>query len=191
MNENKRSPLWGGRFGSSPAGAFERLNASIPFDARLAPYDVRGSISHATMLGERGIVSQEESAELVRGLEAVLAEVEAGTFSWTLEDEDVHTAVERRLKELVGDVALKLHTGRSRNDQVALDLHLFARDAAEKIKSGVLAAMRALVEVAEKRRDLVLPGYTHLQRAQPILLSHHLLAHFEALKRDLRRFETA
>jgi argininosuccinate lyase len=191
MNENKRSPLWGGRFGSSPAGAFERLNASIPFDARLAPYDVRGSISHATMLGERGIVSQEESAELVRGLEAVLAEVEAGTFSWTLEDEDVHTAVERRLKELVGDVALKLHTGRSRNDQVALDLHLFARDAAEEIRGGVLAAMRALLEVAEANRDLILPGYTHLQRAQPILLAHHLLAHFEALKRDLRRLETA
>src|ERR687893_921438 len=162
MNENKRSPLWGGRFGASPADAFERLNASIPFDARLAPYDVRGSISHATMLGERGIVSQEESAELVRGLEAVLAEVEAGTFSWTLEDEDVHTAVERRLKELVGDVALKLHTGRSRNDQVALDLHLFARDAAGQIRSGLLAVMRALVEVAGENRDLVLPGYTHL-----------------------------
>src|ERR687893_1797693 len=191
MNENEKSPLWGGRFGSSPAGAFERLNASIPFDVRLAPYDIRGSIAHARMLGEREIISARESEELVRGLEAVLAEVEAGEFSWSLEDEDVHTAVERRLRALVGDVGLKLHTGRSRNDQVTLDLHLFARDAADKIKSGVLAAMRALVEVAEKRRDLVLPGYTHLQRAQPILLSHHLLAHFEALKRDLRRLEVA
>ncbi|HEX2729692.1 MAG TPA: argininosuccinate lyase, partial [Rubrobacteraceae bacterium] len=141
--------------------------------------------------GGQGIVSNEEAAELVRGLEAVLTEVEAGEFSWMLADEDVHTAVERRLRELVGDVALKLHTGRSRNDQVALDLHLFGRDAAERISAGVLDAMRAFVEVAEMHRDLILPGYTHLQRAQPILLAHHLLAHFEALKRDLRRLETA
>ncbi len=191
MSEREKNPLWGGRFSASPAEAFERLNASIPFDVRLAPYDVRGSIAHARMLGKTGIVSPEESEELVRGLEAVLGEVEAGEFSWALSDEDVHTAVERRLKELVGEVALKLHTGRSRNDQVALDLHLFVRDAAEEISGGVLAAMRALAEVAEENRDLVLPGYTHLQRAQPILLSHHLLAHFEALKRDLRRLEAA
>jgi argininosuccinate lyase len=191
MSSDERNRLWGGRFGSSPAEAFERLNASIPFDARLAPYDIRGSIAHATMLGERGILAPEESREIVRGLEAVLAEVEAGEFSWTLEDEDVHTAVERRLKELVGEVALKLHTGRSRNDQVALDLHLFAREAAGEVRDGVLEAMRALVEVAESNRDLVFPGYTHLQRAQPLLLSHHLLAHFEALKRDLRRLEAA
>jgi argininosuccinate lyase len=191
MSEREKSPLWGGRFSASPAGAFERLNASIPFDVRLAPYDIRGSIAHARMLGERGVVTSEESRELVRGLEAVLGEVEAGEFSWTLADEDVHTAVERRLKEMVGDVALKLHTGRSRNDQVALDLHLFARDAAGEIREGVLAAMRALVEVAEEHKTFVLPGYTHLQRAQPILLSHHLLAHFEAFKRDLRRLEAA
>jgi argininosuccinate lyase len=191
MNEGEKNPLWGGRFAASPAEAFERLNASIPFDVRLAPYDIRGSIAHATMLGERGIVSAEESATLVRGLEAVLAEVEAGEFAWSLGDEDVHTAVERRLRELVGDVALKLHTGRSRNDQVALDLRLFARDAAEEIENRVLAAMRALVEVAEANRDLILPGYTHLQRAQPILLSHHLLAHFEAMKRDIRRLGAA
>jgi argininosuccinate lyase len=191
MSERDKGYLWGGRFGSSPAEAFERLNASIPFDVRLAPYDVRGSIAHARMLGERGIVTQGESEDLVRGLQKVLAEVEAGEFSWTLEDEDVHTAVERRLIDLVGDVGLKLHTGRSRNDQVALDLHLFARDAADEIRAGVLAAMRALVEVAEAHRDLVLPGYTHLQRAQPILLAHHLLAHFEALRRDLTRLEAA
>ena len=188
---SEKGPLWGGRFSASPADAFERLNASIPFDIRLAPYDIRGSMAHAAMLGERGIVSPEESEELVRGLEAVLAEVEAGKFAWSLGDEDVHTAVERRLKEIVGDVALKLHTGRSRNDQVALDLHLFVRDAAEEIKERVLAAMRALVEVAETNRDLILPGYTHLQRAQPILLSHHLLAHFEAFRRDLTRLEAA
>src|SRR5215210_3963712 len=149
MSDEEKNPLWGGRFSSSPAEAFERLNASIPFDVRLAPYDIRGSIAHARMLGERGTVSPGESAELVRGLEAVLAQVEAGEFSWTLEDEDIHTAVERRLGELLGEVALKLHTGRSRNDQVALDLHLFARDAAEEIRGGVLAAMGALVEVAE------------------------------------------
>jgi argininosuccinate lyase len=191
MSERERDRLWGGRFSASPAEAFERLNASIPFDVRLAPYDIRGSIAHARMLGEREIITARESEELVRGLEAVLAEVEAGEFSWTLEDEDVHTAVERRLNEMVGDVALKLHTGRSRNDQVALDLHLYAREAAEEIRGRLLAAMRALVDLAEEHGDLVLPGYTHLQRAQPILLSHHLLAHFEALKRDLRRLEAA
>jgi argininosuccinate lyase len=191
MTERDRIPLWSGRFSARPAEAFERLNASIPFDVRLAPYDIQGSIAHARMLGAREIITAEESEELVRGLEAVLAEVNTGEFSWTLEDEDVHTAVERRLREMVGDVALKLHTGRSRNDQVALNVHLFARDAAEKIKSGVLAAMRALVEVAGQHRNLLLPGYTHLQRAQPILLAHHLLAHFEALKRDLRRLEAA
>ncbi|MBA2617568.1 MAG: argininosuccinate lyase, partial [Rubrobacter sp.] len=191
MGEKNNAPLWGGRFGASPAQAFERLNASIPFDVRLAPHDIRGSIAHAKMLGEQGIVSAEESARLVCGLETVLGEVEAGTFSWTLADEDVHTAVERRLREHVGEVALKLHTGRSRNDQVALDLHLFVRDAAEGIREGVLAAMRALVEVAEANRGTVLPGYTHLQRAQPILLSHHLLAHFWAFERDARRLEAA
>src|ERR687893_621815 len=189
--KNTPGPLWGGRFGTSPAEAFERLNASIPFDVRLAPYDIRGSIAHAKMLGARGIVSEGESAELVRGLQAVLAEVEGGELSWDLSDEDVHTAGERRLREVVGDVALKLHTGRSRNDQVALDLHLFVRDAAARIRTGVLAAMRALMEVAGANRELVLPGYTHLQRAQPILLAHHLLAHFEAFKRDLRRLEAA
>ncbi|QIN78633.1 argininosuccinate lyase [Rubrobacter marinus] len=191
MSERDNGPLWGGRFGTTPAEAFERLNASIPFDARLAPYDIRGSIAHARMLGERGIVSGEEAAELERGLRAVLEEVEGGRFSWTLSDEDVHTAVERRLREIVGDVALKLHTGRSRNDQVALDLHLFVRDAAERMGEALLAVMRAIVEVAEANRDLVLPGYTHLQRAQPILLSHHLLAHFRAFERDLTRLRMA
>lgn len=189
--ETSGGHLWGGRFGSGPAEAFERLNASIPFDIRLAPYDIRGSMAHAKMLGERGIISPEEAKTLVRGLETVLREVEAGEFSWSLADEDVHTAVERRLRELVGDVALKLHTGRSRNDQVALDLHLFCRDAADRIKSGLLETMAALVEVAERHRDLVLPGYTHLQRAQPLLLAHHLLAHFWAFARDLRRLEVA
>src|SRR4028119_2133171 len=187
MGERGNAPLWGGRFGSSPAEAFERLNASIPFDARLAPHDIRGSIAHAKMLGERGIVTKEESAELVRGLEVVLGEVEAGQFSWTLSDEDVHTAVERRLREQIGGGALKLHTGRrrhdqggpapapsrpagrgapqpppgrSRNDQVALDLHLFVREAAEGIRGGVLAAMRALVEVASANREVVVRGCT-------------------------------
>ena len=191
MSERGSNPLWGGRFGASPAEAFERLNASIPFDVRLAPYDIQGSIAHARMLGERGIIPVEEVEDLVRGLRSVLEEVWSGRFSWALSDEDVHTAVERRLRELVGDVALKLHTGRSRNDQVALDLHLFVRDAAERIRAALLAAMRALVEVAEGYKDSVLPGYTHLQRAQPILLSHHLLAHFWAFERDLKRLEAA
>jgi argininosuccinate lyase len=191
MSETGSNPLWGGRFGASPAEAFERLNASIPFDVRLAPYDIQGSIAHARMLGERGIIPVKEVEDLVRGLRSVLEEVGSGRFSWALSDEDVHTAIERRLRELVGDVALKLHTGRSRNDQVALDLRLFVRDAAERIRAALLAAMRALVEVAEGHKGSVLPGYTHLQRAQPILLSHHLLAHFWAFERDLKRLEAA
>ena len=191
MSETGEGPLWGGRFGASPAETFERINASIPFDVRLAPHDIRGSIAHARMLGKQGIISGGEADELIRGLGTVLKEVEAGEFAWTLSDEDVHTAVERRLKALVGDVALKLHTGRSRNDQVALDLRLFARDAAERMEDGLLGVMRALVEMAEATRALVLPGYTHLQRAQPVLLSHHLLAHFWALRRDLGRLEAA
>ncbi len=191
MSEREKSPLWGGRFGASPAEAFEDLNASISFDVRLAPYDIRGSIAHARMLGEKGIISTEEAEELVRGLGAVLEEVESGRFTWTLADEDVHTAVERRLREVSGEVALKLHTGRSRNDQVALDLHLFVRDAAASISDALLETMRALFEVAERRQDLILPGYTHLQRAQPILLSHHLLAHFRAFERDLTRLYAA
>ena len=191
MSEENRNPLWGGRFGSSPAEAFEKLNASIPFDIRLAPYDIRGSIAHARMLGEKGMVTQEESGELVRGLRVVLEEIESGLFSWSLKDEDVHTAVERRLREIVGDVALKLHTGRSRNDQVALDLHLFVRDAAGRIRDGLLETMRALLTIAETHKGLVMPGYTHLQRAQPILLSHHLLAHFWAFERDLKRLDAA
>ncbi len=191
MSEEKRNPLWGGRFGSSPAEAFEKLNASIPFDIRLAPYDIRGSIAHARMLGQKGMVTQEESGELVRGLRVVLEEIESGLFSWSLKDEDVHTAVERRLREIVGDVALKLHTGRSRNDQVALDLHLFVRDAAGRIRDGLLETMHALLTIAETHKGLVMPGYTHLQRAQPILLSHHLLAHFWAFERDLKRLDAA
>jgi argininosuccinate lyase len=191
MSGADNGPLWGGRFGSSPAEAFERLNASIPFDARLAPYDIQGSIAHARMLGKTGIVSEDEAATLERGLVALGRKVRSGQFRWTLADEDVHTAVERRLREVVGDVALKLHTGRSRNDQVALDLHLFARDAAERVSEALIPVMRALLEVATRERGLVLPGYTHLQRAQPILLSHHLLAHFEAFRRDLTRLEAA
>ena len=189
MSDSEKSPLWGGRFGSTPAEAFERLNASIPFDVRLAPYDIRGSIAHAQMLGEKGIITGEESEELARGLEAVLEEVESGRFAWALVDEDVHTAVERRLREIVGDVALKLHTGRSRNDQVALDLHLFVRDAVEHVKDALIEVKRALLETAETHKDLIMPGYTHLQRAQPILLSHHLLAHFWTFGRDLKRLD--
>jgi argininosuccinate lyase len=191
MSRYGKDPPWGGRFASSPAGSFQRLNASIPFDVRLAPHDIRGSIAHARMLGRQGIVSEKESGELVRGLEAVLEEVNSGKFTWSLGDEDVHTAVERRLREIVGDVALKLHTGRSRNDQVSLDIHLFCREVAGGVRDGVIATMRALLEVAEREKALILPGYTHLQRAQPILLSHHLLAHFEAFKRDVKRLEIA
>ena len=177
--------------GTSPAEAFERLNASIPFDVRLAPYDLRGSVAHAKMLGARGIVSERESAELVRGLEAVLAEVESGVFSWDRSRRGCsyrgRAAVARACGRRGAQTAhgpQPQRPGRARPSPVR-------QGRRRRIGEGVLAAMRALVEVAETNRDLILPGYTHLQRAQPILLAHHLLAHFEALKRDLRRLEAA
>jgi argininosuccinate lyase len=182
---------WGGVFDQATDRRVEKFTESISFDQRLYAHDIQGSIAHARMLAKVGLLTAEECRQIEVGLTEIQLEIEAGRFAFRTELEDIHMHIERALIERTGDVGRKLHTGRSRNDQVALDLHLFARDAAERIGSDILAAMRALVGVAETYEDLVLPGYTHLQRAQPILLSHHLLAHFEALRRDLRRFGAA
>ncbi|MCC6314340.1 MAG: argininosuccinate lyase [Thermomicrobiales bacterium] len=182
---------WGGRFADSPDARLERFNASIGFDARLIREDIRGSVAHARMLGRQAIIGATEAQALEDGLWRVLAEAEAGELELTLADEDVHTGVERRLRELVGPVAGKLHTARSRNDQVATDLRLWAKGALLDLLTGVNALRAALIEVAQDHVETVMPGYTHLQRAQPIVLAHHLLAYDAMLARDADRLRDA
>jgi argininosuccinate lyase len=182
---------WGGRFAQAPDRRLEAFNASVAFDVRLVREDIRGSIAHARMLGKQGIIAVEDAAALERGLWQVDSEVESGDFTLTVADEDVHTGVERRLREIVGAVAGKLHTGRSRNDQVATDLRLWTKGAVLALMSGVLDLADALTETADANAGIAMPGYTHLQRAQPVLLAHHLLAYVAMLHRDLDRLEDA
>jgi argininosuccinate lyase len=179
--------MWTGRLSGSLDEAAARLNASLPFDRRLAPQDVRGSIAWARALARAGVLTVAEAVEVVRGLEAVAGELERGQFVFLDSDEDIHTAVERRLTELIGPLAGKLHTGRSRNDQVATDLRLWLLEALEHLDTQLREVQATLVARAEQDWGVVLPGYTHLQRAQPILLSHWWLAHFWALQRDRER----
>jgi len=179
---------WGGRFQDEQAPLFERINASLPFDYKLAPYDLAGSRAHVRMLGAIGVLEPEETSRLLEGLEAVRGEIEAGSFIWDLRDEDIHMAVERRLTELVGPLGGKVHTGRSRNDQVALDLQLYLREAVRGHLHLVLDLMDALLRRARGTQQVILPGYTHLQRAQPVSLAFHLLAYVFMLERDAARF---
>ncbi|MBN1320476.1 MAG: argininosuccinate lyase [Thermoleophilia bacterium] len=180
---------WGGRFEAAQAPLFERLHASIPFDNVLAPFDIAGSRAHVRMLADVGVLEPEERDQILAGLEQIAQEVEAGAFVWTLADEDIHMAIERRLIEIVGAVGGKMHTGRSRNDQVILDLHLYLRSAVRDHQKHVVRLMGALLEQAEQGKDTIMPGYTHMQRAQPVLLAHHLLAYFFALERDWQRLQ--
>ncbi|HLA81455.1 MAG TPA: argininosuccinate lyase [Thermoleophilia bacterium] len=182
------SKPWGGRFEAEQAPLFERLNASIPFDHVLAPYDLRGSEAHVRMLADIGVLSAAERETLLDALSQVAREVQDGSFVWTVQDEDIHMAIERRLTEIAGRVGGKVHTGRSRNDQVVLDLHLYLRDAVVGHRHRLSALMGAVLSQAESGRDVLFPGYTHLQRAQPILFAHHLLAYFFMLERDWDRF---
>jgi argininosuccinate lyase len=179
------------RFREPQDPAFQALNASIGFDRRLWPYDVAQSRAHARMLAAQGIVSAADRDALLAGLDAVEAELREGTFGFAPDDEDIHMAVERRLTELAGPVGGKLHTARSRNDQVATDVALFTRDAARSGVDAVTALMAALIDAAERHLDWPLPGYTHLQRAQPVYLSHHLLAYVWMLERDRARMRFA
>ncbi len=179
---------WGGRFQQDTDPTVERFSASIHFDRALARYDVRGSIAHARMLGAQGIIPEGDVATLVSGLESILAEIEAGSFAFDPALEDIHMNVEARLGQLVGPAAGRLHTGRSRNDQIATDLALYLRDAARAAQHGILELRRVLLARAAEHLDTVLPGYTHLQRAQPVRLAHHWLAFVEMLSRDAGRF---
>ena len=179
--------LWGGRFrGKLDEKAFA-LNASLPFDKRLALQDVKGSVAWAAALSQARVITQAESARIISGLEAVSAEFESGSFTFAESDEDIHTAVERRLGELIGPLAGKLHTGRSRNDQVATDFRLWMLDNLPALDAAIAGLQSTLVTLAEKHQSTLMPGYTHLQRAQPITLGHWLLSHFWALNRDRER----
>jgi len=176
------------RFSEPQHEHFRALNTSLSFDQRLWPHDIAQSRAHARMLAACGVISDEDRDALLSGLDAVAAELEAGTFPFEADDEDVHMAVERRLTEIAGPVGGKLHTARSRNDQVATDVALFTRAAAQGHIASIDALCAALLEAAEAHLDWPLPGYTHLQRGQPVYLSHHLLAYFWMLRRDRERF---
>ncbi len=179
--------LWGGRFsGKLDQAAFD-LNTSLPFDQRMAIQDVKGSVAWAAALSQAGVLTEDESSRIISGLEAVEAEFESGTFAFADSDEDIHTAVERRLGELIGPLAGKLHTGRSRNDQVATDFRLWMLDALPELDTAIKGLQSTLVTLAEKHLSTLMPGYTHLQRAQPITLAHWLLGHFWPLQRDHER----
>ncbi|HBQ97930.1 argininosuccinate lyase [Roseofilum sp. Belize Diploria] len=184
MTEKK---TWSDRFESALHPAIARFNASIGFDIELIEYDIAGSIAHAQMLAHTGIISVAEGEQLVEGLQQVLQEYQRGAFQTTVDAEDVHFAVERRLTEITGDVGKKLHTARSRNDQVGTDTRLYLRDRIGKIKTQLREFQRVLIDLAEQNIETLIPGYTHLQRAQPLSLAHHLLAYVEMSQRDWER----
>lgn len=183
-----KGKLWGGRFNLPTNKLAEEFNASIHFDKNLYPFDIEGSITHADMLSRQGILTSEEFETIKEGLLKVKSEIESGTFQFLTEDEDIHMAVEKRLKEIVGSVAGKLHTARSRNDQVATDIKLFLRHNIEVIKYAIRDLLGVIIKKAEEHFDQIMPGYTHMQTAQPILFSHWIMAYFQMLKRDYERF---
>ena len=183
--------LWGGRFEGGVSAFTQEFGASLEVDKHMAQQDIRGSIAHATMLAEQGVISDEDRAAIVRGLEQISAEIEAGAFVWDINDEDVHMAIERTLTERIGAAGGRLHTGRSRNDQVATDIRLLAKDLCDELIEGNRELRRTLADVAERNLNVVMPGYTHLQHAQPVLLSHHLLAYFWMFARDATRLQAA
>ena len=183
--------MWGGRFASGPSAIMEEINASIAFDKRLAAQDIAGSKAHAAMLAAAGIITEADAAAIRGGLDRIAGEIEAGTFSFSRALEDIHMNVESRLAELIGEPAGRLHTARSRNDQVALDFRLWVRETCEAIDIALRDLMTALAEKAFTHADAVMPGFTHLQSAQPVTLGHHLLAYVEMLGRDRGRFADA
>jgi len=181
--------LWGGRFEGKPDELMEALGESVSFDSRLAPWDIRGSIAHARMLGARKIISSEDANAIIAGLEAIAAEIEAGKFEWDAALEDVHTNIEAALVSRIGDAGKRLHTGRSRNDQIATDMRLWARDQIDAVAEGLREVQAAFIDLAEQNLDVVAPGFTHVQHAQPVMFAHHMLAYFEMFGRDRARFQ--
>ena len=183
--------MWGGRFASGPSEIMEEINASIGFDRHLYAQDIRGSIAHANMLARQGIISGEDAASIVGGLLAIKDEIESGEFVFSRALEDIHLNIEARLKERIGDAAGRLHTARSRNDQVATDFRLYMRDTVDHVAVQIAGLQKALATQAERHSDTVMPGFTHLQTAQPVTFGHHCLAYVEMLARDRGRFVDA
>jgi argininosuccinate lyase len=183
--------MWGGRFAEGPAAVMREINASIPFDKRLWRQDIAGSKAHVAMLGTQGIVSNADSVTIAEGLDRIAADYEAHGVTEDLALEDIHMATESRLAELIGPAAGRLHTARSRNDQVATDFRLWVRDAIDAVDAGLKALQQALVTRAGDHADSVMPGFTHLQAAQPVTLGHHLMAYYEMVRRDRSRFADA
>ena len=187
--KSKKNHLWGGRF-NQPTDEFVKIfGASVTFDKVLAIYDIEGSIAHATMLYEVNVLTSTELKQILEGLDKVKDEVVNDQFSWSVELEDVHMNIESRLTEICGDSGKKLHTGRSRNDQVATDIRLYLRDQVRLITKELERLLNALLDLAEQEKETIMPGFTHLQAAQPISFGHHLLAYFEMLKRDRERLQ--
>ncbi|MGD8985545.1 MAG: argininosuccinate lyase [Desulfobacteraceae bacterium] len=184
-----KSKVWGSRFQKGMDEVVEKFNASIRFDARLYAQDIEGSMAHCRMLAKQGIISEEESSQIISALAEIKRGMARGEIPLDEVHEDIHTLVEKALVEKIGPIGEKLHTGRSRNDQVSLDVRMYVREAIHRVDGLIEELQLVLVWLAEKNMDLILPGYTHLQRAQPVLLAHHLLAYFEMLKRDGQRFQ--
>ena len=181
--------LWGGRFSKTTDEMINEFQASIDFDKRMYYEDIKGSIAHATMLKKCNIITEKDHEDIVNGLTAILNDIESGNFSFDIALEDIHMNIEKRLTERIGVAGGKLHTARSRNDQVALDTHMYVRKEVANIAKLLIELEESFVEMAQKNSDVIMPGYTHLQRAQPILFSHHMLAYFYMLNRDFARLE--
>ena len=191
MTRSDANKMWGGRFAMSPAELMVEINASIGFDKAMAPQDIAGSRAHAEMLARQGIISKADSREILKGLEQIRGEIERGEFEYSEKLEDIHMNVESRLAELIGPAAGRLHTARSRNDQVALDFRLYVRDSLDQFDRLLQELQWALADKAEAHADVVMPGFTHLQPAQPVTFGHHLLAYVEMLGRDRGRLAGA
>jgi argininosuccinate lyase len=183
--------MWGGRFASGPDAIMEEINASIDFDKRFYKQDIEGSKAHATMLAATGILTKEDKDAIIKGLDQVRSEIDAGSFTFSRALEDIHMNVEARLKDIIGEPAGRLHTGRSRNDQVATDFKLYVRDTLDAFIAQIKTLQLEMVKRAEEEADTVMPGFTHLQSAQPVTFGHHMLAYVEMLRRDVARFEGA
>jgi argininosuccinate lyase len=186
---NNKSKLWGGRFNEATDTFVQRFTASVEFDKRLYKADIEGSIAHATMLEKAGILSSEEKTQIINGLKDIQSDIESGDFNWSIELEDVHMNIEAALTAKIGDTGKKLHTGRSRNDQVATDIRLYVREEIDQVSSLVRALQTGILDLAEQNADTIMPGFTHLQTAQPITFGHHLMAWFEMLQRDYARLQ--
>lgn len=189
MTDKQTNELWGGRF-TQPTDAFvQEFTASIQFDQRMYAQDIQGSIAHATMLAKVGVLTDDERDAIINGLTEIKAEIERGEVKWSIALEDVHMNIERRLTDRIGDTGKKLHTGRSRNDQVATDIRLYLRDQIDLIEAELVRAINGLIDLAEQEADTVMPGFTHLQTAQPVTFGHHMLAWVESLLRDRARLQ--